>query len=144
MAVSSVFLSCREPPDGVDEARWASMDKDAREKRQLEEWLRLRASGAAADREKVLAITALPNLLEDIAGMYNRNLLDRAVVKTGVEAVVESVWGEKSSWWFLHFRSDPGSNTYQDLVKMVDDLKLRKRPRWHRPRDGRIRQGLSR
>jgi hypothetical protein len=119
------------------------MDSEERERRQWDEWARLRNSSKEADRTKVLTIVALPNLLEEIAGMYNQNLLDRAIVKTHVEAVVHHVWGKKSSWWFKRLRSDPASNVYQDLAKMMPDLELRRRPPWHRPRDGRIKRGLS-
>lgn len=143
MADSTGFLACREAPPGIPSEEWSGFDTTERERRQWARWEQLKSSPLRTDRERVLTILALPNQLEDLAGMYNHDLLDRAVVKTHLEALVDTFW-TRSSWWIEQVRRDPNSNVYQDLSKMLPDLRRRKRPRWHRPTDGRIKRDFLR
>jgi hypothetical protein len=140
MAKSTAFFSCRERPPGISPAAWRALDSAERERRQWTRWEQLLRSERTADRRKVLELLAFPNQLESVAGMYNHHLLDRKVVKTHLAPMMETFW-TRSAWWFDHVRSDPNTNTYQDLSKMLPDIRRRRRPRWHRPRDGRIKGG---
>jgi hypothetical protein len=138
---SAGFLACREAPPGTSPDEWRRLDSRERERRQWARWEQLRSSSLRSDHVKAQTILALPNQLEDLAGMYNHNLLDRAIVKTHAEALLEGFWS-KSGWWIEQVRRDPNSNTYQDLAKMLPDLRQRQRPQWHRPTDGRIKRSL--
>ncbi len=88
-----------------------------------------------------MTILAFPNQLADLAGMYNHNLLDRKIVKTHAWALIDDFWC-RADWWIGEVRRNPNSNTHQDLAKMWLDLSHRKRPRWHPPRDGRIKRNF--
>jgi hypothetical protein len=141
---STHFLACREVPPGWTPEAWANLDARSKQEEQWKRWEALGRSNLKIDREKFMSIVALPNQLEDVAGMYNHNLLDRAIVKTHVEAFAESFW-RSANWWVEAMRQrDPMRNTYQDLALMLHDLRRRKRPRWHYPRNGRIKRDFIR
>jgi hypothetical protein len=136
-AEAGAFFSCKEPPPGTTLEDWQKLGQRERERRQWARWEDLFASWTLQDRTKVLTILALPNQLEDVAGAYNLGLIDRTIVKTHIEYLVEDFWS-KADWWLGEIRRDPNDNAYQDLAMMLPDLRKRKRPRWHRPNEGRI------
>ena len=138
-ADAGAFFACKKPPPGVTLAAWQQLDRPERERQQWAYWEQLWNSWDPKDIERVLTLLALPNQFEDIAGAYNMGLIDRTVVKTHIEVMVEDFW-LKAGWWLDEMRRDPTDNSFQDLAKMLTHLNKRKRPRWHRPKDGRIKR----
>jgi hypothetical protein len=143
MAEATAFFACREAPPGISRQAWQALDVAERQRRQWTRWEQLLNSQSQFDRKKVLNLLAFPNHLESVAGMYNHHLLDRKVVKTHLAPMMDAFW-TRAAWWFDQVRGDPKTNTYQDLAKMLPDIRRRKRPRWHRPHDGRIKGGFLR
>lgn len=134
------FLACRQPPPDVPLAEWEAMDDATREERQWERFLELQASRVEEDRRLVNTIVAVPNALEDLAGLYNHNLLHRPIMKTHGTLIVEGFWSQ-ARWWLKRARKaskDP--NTYVELERMIPDLRQQPRPRWHHPEDGPIKR----
>lgn len=135
---AGAFFKCVEAPPGTPMEDWKKLDRPERERRQWAWWKKLVDSWEEDDRTKARTILALPNQLEDIAGAYNLGLIDRRVVKTHIEYLIEEFWRE-AAWWLTEMRRDPTVNAYQDLAMMYPHLRKQKRPRWHRPREGRIK-----
>jgi hypothetical protein len=138
-AEAGAFFSCKEPPPGIKLKNWQKLDRKTRECRQWARWEELLNSWTMEDRQKVLTILSLPNQLEDIAGAYNLGLIDRSIVKTHIEYLVDDFW-DKAGWWLNETRRNPNDNIYQDLAMMRPDLAKRKRPKWHRPKEGHIKR----
>ncbi|HET8672455.1 MAG TPA: hypothetical protein VFL87_02380 [Thermoleophilaceae bacterium] len=139
---SMSFLACREPPPGIEAAEWAGMDPEAREERQWKYFLELQRSTTLEQRKKFFNIGALPNALEDLAGLYNQNLLYRPIMKTHASVLVEGFWAN-AEWWVKRVtRASHDPNTYVELKKMLPDLRQQPRPRWHYPEDGPIKTDL--
>lgn len=90
-------------------------------------WEHLYGSSGLDDRRTVVQIMAFPNMLEEVAGMYNDGLLDPKIVKTAVEAEANNFW-DRASWWLPIIRS-PESNVFDDLKLMIEKLDKVKRPR---------------
>jgi hypothetical protein len=133
------FFSCREGPQDIAPEEWANLELETRQEKQWAEWERLLQSARPEDRTKLLGILAFANRLESLAGMYNHNLVDRDVVHTHAKALIDAFW-VAAEWWIDRARDTPDSNRYQDLIKMRADLEQATNPRWHYPRNGRIKR----
>jgi hypothetical protein len=126
-AVMSSFLRGGLQPPSIPDATWATMNEDARLAAAPLMWEHLYGSSDLDDRRTVVQIMAFPNMLEEVAGMYNDGLLDQKIVKTAVEAEADNFWG-RASWWLALIRS-PENNVFDDLKLMIEKLDKVKRPR---------------
>jgi hypothetical protein len=102
-------------------------------------WTRLNESSTLGDRLKLHQIVAFPNALEALANMYNDNLLDKDIVEGQAETLASGFWKVAEKWWLPLMRPLSDSKAYDDLNKMLADLKRRKeQPLWRRQlRDAR-------
>jgi hypothetical protein len=129
-ATMSSFMRGGMRPEHISVEQWSTMGEEARLETAKNMWQQLCLSPSLKDRETVLRIVAYPNMLEDLAGMYNDGLLDRRIVKTHVESEAKN-FCEVAGWWLKELKSDPRSNTFRDIEVMLEDLAERKRPKWH-------------
>jgi hypothetical protein len=119
-AVMSSFLRGGLQPPSIPDATWATMNEDARLAAAPLMWQHLYGSSDLDDRRTVVQIMAFPNMLEEVAGMYNDGLLDPKIVKTAVEAEANNFW-DRASWWLAIIRS-PENNVFDDLKLMIEQL----------------------
>jgi hypothetical protein len=139
---SMSFLACREPPPGITPGDWAKLDLEERRQLQWKYFQELQRSTTFDERKKFFNIGALPNAIEDLAGLYNQNLLYRPIMKTHASVLVEGFWANAEWWVHLVTRATEDPNTYIELKKMLPDLRQQPRPRWHYPEDGPIKKDL--
>jgi hypothetical protein len=129
-ATLTAFLRGGIRPREISRLRWKQMNPDARQDSARALWRSLNSSSALADREKLLKILAYPNLLEDLASLYNEGLLDRGMVKAQVEVDAQSFW-HAARWWVDQLREENDANTFRDIEVMIHDLADRKLPAWY-------------
>jgi hypothetical protein len=79
------------------------------------------------DRRLVVQIMTFPNMLEELAAMYNDGLLDPKIVKMAVEAEADNFW-DRATWWLEEIRS-PDNGVFDDLKVMIEKLDEVKRAR---------------
>jgi hypothetical protein len=121
-AVLASFLHGGLRPLPIDDATWEAM---AKEKRIAATWKHLSESASPGDRRTVFQILAFPNILESIASMYNRELLDRGIVKTAVEWMAADFWKRAASW--IDELQAADAKTFTDLDAMVHRLAVEER-----------------
>jgi hypothetical protein len=116
-AVMSSFLRGGLRPDGVSAAVWTKMNQ---QRRREQSWKHLSQSAALEDRRTVAQIAAYPNMLEGVAGMYNRGLLDERIVKTRVEIEARNFW-RQASWWLAAVKSGD-EQVFEEIDAMLKHL----------------------
>lgn len=78
------------------------------------------------DREKRGMLVLLPNLLEEVASLYNGNLLDKDVTAKTLGAAAEAYWVEAQ--WFVERARAQRDNprVYAEWERMVQDTPRRR------------------
>ena len=95
--MTAVFRGALRPPSITPEA-WEAMSDERRRNTVPEMWRYLTESSDPSDRERLLSVLVTSNMLEGLAGMYNRGLLDRGIVKTALESEARDLWESFSKW----------------------------------------------
>jgi hypothetical protein len=127
-AVMSAFLRGGLRPPSISRLAWSIMGADARLAAAPQTWKHLSESSALKDRRTVLQIAAYPNMLEGLAGMYNRGLLDERIVKTRVEIEARNFW-EQASWWIDAIQSpEGGKKIFDEIEAMLKHLRTVEHP----------------
>jgi hypothetical protein len=121
-AVMSAFLRAGMCPPSVTEESWRAMSPERRLEETKAEWARLSDSPWETDRKTVLQILAFPNMLEALADMYNRKLLDEEVAKVHLKFQANN-FVSLAKWWIEELRLSPGGEKSYDQVKeMLKDM----------------------
>jgi hypothetical protein len=116
-AVMSSFLRGGLRPGEISAPAWTKMNQ---ERRRAQSWRHLSQSAQLEDRRTVAQIAAYPNMLEGVAGMYNRGLLDERIVKTRVEIEARNFW-RQAGWWLKAVKS--GDNEiFEEIDEMLKHL----------------------
>jgi hypothetical protein len=70
-----------------------------------------------------LAVLVLPNLVEELAGMYNNNLLNKKIAKDFFGFTAYRLWEE--GWWFTQRARRTYADYYAQWEKMLRDMGYR-------------------
>jgi len=71
------------------------------------------------EKQEVLVVM---NFWEELAGMYNRDLVDKKIIREYFGDVIRDFW-KRSAWLRDHAQSQyPGDNVYNELDLMCKDL----------------------
>jgi hypothetical protein len=116
-AVMSSFLRGGLRPEEVSARTWTKMNQ---ERRREQSWRHLSRSARLEDRRRVAQIAAYPNVLEGVAGMYNRGLLDERIVKTRVEIEARNFW-HQAGWWLKAVKSGD-EKVFEEIDAMLKRL----------------------
>ena len=116
-AVMSSFLRGGLRPDDTLVATWTKMSQ---QRRREHSWKHLSQSAMLEDRRTVAQIAAYPNMLEGVAGMYNRGLLDERIVKTRVELEARNFW-RQANWWLDAVKSGD-EEVFEEIDAMLEHL----------------------
>ncbi|HWF31458.1 MAG TPA: hypothetical protein VG188_02760 [Solirubrobacteraceae bacterium] len=100
-------------------------------------WAHISNSAEFDDRRTVMQIAAYPNMLEGLAGMYNRDMLDERIVKTRVEIAAQS-FRAQADWWIDVIRSpasatDGGRVIFEEIDEMLRRLAAIEHPSPYNP-----------
>jgi hypothetical protein len=79
----------------------------------------------ALDRVRRNELLMLPNLIEEIAALYHRKLIDRNVAAEVVGVYVEQLW-TASKAFIIELRSAYGSSAFDEWERMAQDTAGRK------------------
>jgi hypothetical protein len=88
------------------------------------------AAFEALTAHKRADLLVLPNLIEEVASLYNRKRIDRDVVALALGVAIEVLW-EQSQVFVKGGRADRGEWTYNEWQEMQTDTRIR-RERAHR------------
>jgi hypothetical protein len=99
-------------PKSDDQGEEESLQREA-----IEERLEAMRGYAFPD---LLSIFLIPNFFEELAGMYNRGLIDREVTKHYLGAVSLAVWNDL--YWFVGRERQKNPNTYIEWLEMLRDV----------------------
>jgi hypothetical protein len=72
--------------------------------------------------ENKLAALVVPNLIEELAGMYNQGLLHKGIAKDYFGETARELWSE--GWWFIKRFRDTDQNFYAQWLLMLKDMGL--------------------
>jgi hypothetical protein len=72
--------------------------------------------------EDQLAVLIVPNLIEELAGMYNQGLLHRGIAKDYFGFTAQELWNE--GWWFIKRFREADENFYAQWLLMLEDMEM--------------------
>lgn len=75
--------------------------------------------------DKVEALV-LPNLVEELAGMYNNGLLNKKIVEDFFGFTANELWND--GWWFIRRSRETYAAYYSQWEKMLRDMGFQPRP----------------
>ncbi len=73
--------------------------------------------------EDQLAVLIVPNLIEELAGMYNQGLLHKGIAKDYFGFTARELWNE--GWWFIKRFRESDENFYAQWLLMLEDMELK-------------------